>query len=91
MRDAILLCLLAAAYIRCGTEPSPITKIGKAANTLHLIPFQCAYLGISIEELAGCSIACPGATFYKYDLEAFTANLECTHTLYKSLQCGLAR
>ena len=73
----------------CSPENEIRTVVGDEGNSLHLVPFSCAYLGIEISELSGCSIACPAALLSSYDLERFTQKLECTHPRYSLLQCGL--
>ena len=90
MRSAIIICIGVALVLSCGPRPE-IREIGEAGNTLHLIPFECAYFGIPISELDGCSIACPGRVFHEHDLATFSAALECTHPSYSFLQCGLNR
>jgi len=87
VRYAVLVsCLLCCLGLGCGPE-AEITQVGSPSNRLHLIPFRCSYLGITITELADCSLACPGRVFEDYDLATFTAALECRHPAYEHLQC----
>ena len=83
----VCLCL---AIFGCGPESAEeIKTAGGAENRLHLVPFQCRYLGISISELDGCFIACPGRVFQDYDLRQLSSFLECTHPAYSFLRCSL--
>ena len=90
LRNVITIFVCATFILSCGPR-AEIKEIGEAGNTLHLIPFECAYFGIPISDLDGCSIACPGRVFHEHDLATFSAALECTHPSYSFLQCGLNR
>ena len=89
-RYVVYICVWAALILACGPSPE-IEEIGEAGNTLHLIPFQCSYLGIPISELDGCSIACPGRVFYDHNLAEFSASLQCEQPSYDFLVCELNR
>ena len=93
LRNAILGCCVLVCLVFNGCEPRPpkVNTVGEAANTLHLVPFSCSFLGIPLSELDACSIACPGSVFAAHELGQFTASLSCTHPKYELLQCGIDR
>ena len=88
MRNTVLLFFI-LSFGCCGSGPREIQQVDAGATTpaLHLIPFECSYLGFPIGELSDCYIACPSEVFQSYDLESFTSSLQCTHPNYEFLQC----
>ena len=93
MRNAVLgVCVIFCFLLGCEPPAPEVTTVGSPANTLHLVPFACHYLGIEISELDGCSIACPGRVISSADLSTFTSDLICAHPSYpRALQCRVAQ
>ena len=87
----VAACLFVWFSMAVSQDPTKVNTVGEAANTLHLVPFSCSFLGIPLSELDGCSIACPGSVFAAHELGQFTASLSCTHPKYELLQCGIDR
>ena len=75
--------------VSCGGNRSPKIINENTANPLHLIPFSCSYLGFPIGELSSCWIACSKSVVEEYDIESFSASLECAHPDYSVLRCGI--